>query len=560
MKKSWYKYAIAYACALVLIGIVYYVMLPPLNLQSTAFWTFLTVVLVALLVPACLRFQGTAKQTQNNKNTFGVNIQAVTSVLQFFKPRPFLAVAIIPIVVVFAGNLISSTFFFARSYANVIEVKEAVFEDDMPETDMVTNIALMDSETAATIGKRTLGNLSDVVSQYEVSPNYTQINYRRTPQKVATLEYADFFKWFSNRQKGIPGYVMVDPVSNTAEYCSLSKPIVYTESGFFGDDLMRKLRFSYPTKIFGDVKYEIDDEGNPVYIVPCMKPKVALFGALDVAEVIIFDPVTGTSELRSLADTPTWIDNVYDGYLATEKYNWKGMYSGGFFNSVVGNRDCKVTTDDFGYIILEDDVWYFTGVTSVNSDESNIGFIISNARTGEYKFYPVIGAEEHSAMSAAEGEVQEKGYVASFPALINVEGEATYIMVLKDSGGLVKLYALVNVEKYSLVATGTDQQKAMEAYKKLLAEEGILDSDEQSPPADDTFTATLTVDDVFLITLSSDTYAYLSVKNGEEELLLKIKVADNEKILFIRKDDSVSFTYTKTDEENIYEIISFEKQ
>ena len=95
-------------------------------------------------------------------------------------------------------------------------------------------------------------------------------------------------------------------------------------------------------------------------------------------------------------------------------------------------------------------MWYFTGVTSVNEDESNIGFILTNARTGEYKFYPVIGAEEYSAMHAAEGEVQEKGYQASFPSLINVGGQATYIMVLKDSGGLVKLYALVNVEKYSM--------------------------------------------------------------------------------------------------------------
>ena len=244
---------------------------------------------------------------------------------------------------------------------------------------------------------------------------------------------------------------------------------------------MRKLRFSYPTKIFdGFMSFEIDEDGNPYFIISCLEPKIFPFGAMDVSEVIIFDPCTGESEIYAVEDAPEWVDAVFSGDLAEQKYNWHGTLSGGFWNSIIGNKDCKQTTDDYGYIVIGDDVWYFTGVTSVTSDESNIGFIISNARTGEYKYYPVVGAEEYSAMRAAEGEVQEKGYVASFPSLINVKGQATYIMVLKDAGGLVKLYALVNVEQYGIVATGSTQAEAMKAYKALLVQNGII-KDENEP-------------------------------------------------------------------------------
>ena len=338
---------------------------------------------------------------------------------------------------------------------------------------------------------------------------------------------------------------MVDPVYNTSEYKKLKTPIHYTESGYFGDDLMRKLRLSYPTKIFGTHSFEIDENGDPYYIVSCLSPRIGLFGAYDVNEVIIFNPCDGSSEIYDVNNTPSWIDIVYDGYLATEKYNWQGMLSGGYWNSVIGNVGCKKTTDDFGYIVRGDDVWYFTGVTSVASDESNIGFILSNARTGEYKFYPVVGAEEYSAMRAAEGEVQEKGYIASFPSLINVAGEATYIMVLKDSGGLVKLYALVNVEQYSIVATGETQAAVMTSYKKLLRENGVSEGEAVSEKEFD-----IIVSEVRMAQLDGEpiiyilTGAYVFKGNLEvDESLVKIKVGD-----------TICINGTETDIKDIFNI------
>ena len=550
MKNKILKYSIFYLAITLINFLIYYVTLPAINVYSPGFWVYLAFLIFTYLAPLFLiikkREVVVVRQKRKGSSVVPFDYNIKVNKLAF--------VALVPIAVLIIGGICSSSVFNARKYASVITVEESVFEEDMPETLNVTNIALMDTPSAQIVGNRTLGSLSDVVSQYEVSVNYNQINYQNLPKKVANLEYADFFKWMGNKDRGIPGYVMVDPVKFSAEYVQLKTPMKYVESAFFGEDLMRKLRFSYPTKIFGEPRYEVDDSGNPVYIVACYKPRVGLFGASDVNEVIIFNPCTGESELLSLDKVPEWVDIVFDGYLASDKYNWYGTLSGGFLNSVIGNQGCKKTTDDFGYIALDNDVWYFTGVTSVTGDESNIGFILTNARTGSYKYYPVIGAEEHSAMGAAEGEVQEKGYTASFPSLVNIYGEATYIMVLKDANGLVKLYALVNVEQYGIVATGDNQQQAMSEYKKLLAENGILSgsavTDELKEVA--VLSVTQTVID------GNTVFFYEASENGNT-VYYKLSIADDESALFINAGDTIYLSCEETQTEGIYQILYWTK-
>ena len=521
---------------------VFYVKLPALNWQSEGFWTYLFACAI-FFIASYLFFKFIPMMNSKNgvKNGFS-SINKGTIVL--------VAVLVLtPMIVLIVGTLFSSTLFNAKAYSELIEVPKSDFAEDMPESDVVKNIALMDTATAIKMGDRTLGALSDVVSQYEISENYKQINYQKAPQKVSTLEYADFFKWFANKENGIPGYVMVDPVNVTeAKYIKLSKPIKYTESGYFGDDLMRKLRFSYPTKIFGNCSFEIDEEGNPFYIVSCMKPRVGMFGAYDVNEVIIFNPIDGSSEICDLDKVPTWVDNVFTGVQASQKYDWYGTLKNGYWNSVVGNKDCTVTTDDYGYIVIEDDVWFFTGVTSVTSDESNIGFIISNARTGEYKFYPVIGAEEYSAMDSAQGQVQEKGYIASFPSLINVSGEATYIMVLKDNSGLVKLYALVNVKNYAIVATGATQTEAKEEYIKLLKQNNIIDKTPESENETDENTkeVDIEVSKIQVFTVNGESVFYFTAADGQ---IYKQSIANDERVIIVKEGDKLKLKYEISEED-----------
>lgn len=524
----------------VLTALTYYLMLPPINVFSTGFWTFLLLVIFFYGLPlgVITGFSGISKGVGKLKTN-----------------KIFLLIAAVPVVVLILGGIISSTFFNALKYAAVINVEQADFAEDMPEADVVTNISLMDTASASILGNRELGALSDVVSQYVLSLDYNQINYQGTPKKVANLEYADFFRWLNNSANGVPGYVMVDPVGNDAAYIKFDKAMIYVDSAYFEEDLMRKLRFSYPTKIFSSVNFEVDEAGNPYYIVSCMKPHVGLFGAMDVSEVIIFNPCDGTSEIYPVAESPSWIDNVYDGELACQKYNWYGTLSGGFWNSVIGNRDCKMTTDGYGYIVRGDDVWYYTGVTSVTADESNIGFIITNARTGEYKYYPVIGAEEYSAMGAAQGEVQEKGYVASFPSLINVEGEATYIMVLKDENGLVKLYALVNVENYSIVATGDSQASAKKAYLEELFNRGVIKEDDL--PAPETKTAEITVTAVRLATVGGETVVYITAEDGT---VYRGALASDESLILVTEGMALTVEYAETEHAKIRAIVKWSEK
>lgn len=548
--KKGLRIALGILVALVLSFLLYYFILPPINLHSRLFWIYLFLVfLIFGFSLGLFRLSLFPSFAKNGKTMFGRKTGG------FFPEGKIGKILVclipLPLVVLLLGTLFSSVIFNARSYAGIITVDERDFETDMPEISEVTNIALMDTDSARILGNRKLGALASVVSQYVASEHYTQINYQGRPMKITNLEYDGFFKWLNNRDRGIPGYIMVDAIGNTAEYYELKEGMTYTESAYFSEDLERALRFSYPTKIFGNISFEADETGKVYYVVSCATARVGLFGAMDIDEVILFDPVDGSSTLYALKDVPTWVDIVFDGELACEKYDWQGLYSGGFFNSIIGNKGCKQTTADFGYVMLDDDVWYFTGVTSVTNDASNIGFILSCARTGEYKFYPVIGAEEYSAMGAAQGEVQEKGYVASFPSLVNIAGEPTYIMVLKDANGLVKLYALVNVKQYSIVATGETQAEAIGAYTRLLAQSGV---DTSGSGYETEVTVALT--DIRYLNMAGVTYVYLTAEDGA---VYRLDFNEkNEAIVLLKAGDRVKLSYREDEESKIRLVSAWE--
>lgn len=535
-------------CGIPTAALSYYFLLPAFNVHSYGFWLYLALVITAFSIPWLnlsikdivasinnAKYSPQTRKKYNMKHTSNrASLLALTAIL-------------VPIAVIVLGAICSSTVFRAKGYARVINVTESVFNEDMPETTEITHIALMDTASAQVLGDKTLGALSEVISQYEVSDYYTQINFAGSPKKVSNLEYDNFFKWIMNNTTGVPGMVMVDPVKSDAEYIELKSPMIYVNSAYFGQDLERKLRFEYPTKIFDSISFEIDEDKNPYYIVSCLKPRVGLFGAKDINEVIIFNPCDGSSTIYALEDVPSWVDIVFTGDLACEKFDWQGLLSGGFINSIIGNVGCKQTTDDYGYVALGDDVWYFTGVTSVTADKSNVGFMLSNARTGEYKFYPVIGAEEHSAMAAAEGQVQEKGYVASFPSLVNVSGQATYIMVLKDDTGIVKLYSLVNVENYSIVATGSTQAAVMSAYKKLLQQNNIGIGNENE-------STTITVENVRIAMVSDVATVYITATDGK---VYKGYLEADEALILIRVGDVLDISYFEGDTNGVFVISSW---
>lgn len=512
---------------LVLVAAYYYLYFPAINIHQHNFW----VILIVITALFSMVFMIAGKVVDfRNRMTARETLKSLTPMSKFF-----LILAVLCVGILMGGELLGATIFRSRSYAALMPIEECAFETDIEESHQVTDIALMDTESARIFGNRKIGSLSDVVSQYEVEMDYTQIAIQEKPMKVSALKYASFFKWWNNRTKGVPGYVKVDPTDSDAEYVKLKEGMRYVPSGYLNYNLQRHVQLKYPTKLIDGYHFEVDDEGNPYFICPTKTAKIGLFGGMDVNGAIICDPISGDCKYYAVEDCPAWVDCVYDGHLLTRKYNWNGMLSDGFLNSIFGQKGCKQTTDDFGYKIIGDDVWVYTGVTSVNGDQSNIGFVMMNQRTSEAKYYRVSGAEEHSAMAAAEGEVQEKGYRAAFPSLINVGGMPTYIMVLKDSGGLVKLYAMVNVEQYNIVATATTQAQVFENYRKLMASEGEVESLEK-----ETQQKTITVSDIQFINAEDGTIVYLK---DEAHHVYKQAFKDNEALIKISVGDQIQISY-----------------
>ena len=557
MKKSTRTaWILAYLIAAILfVGIAYYVTLPPISIYSGAFWTFFffvdAAIFVSFLVIGTLsgKLFGTFTRLPSGQIDFRTD---VLKRLGFVKVQVVLTLLVV--VFLFFGSLISSEMFRAKTYSSLITVEESEFSADIAETEYVSDIALMDSASARIIGARTLGTLSDLVSQYNVAYSYTQIAMMEAdgstaPYKVAPLEYASFFKWLTNSRSGIPGYVKVDPVRFDAEFVRLEGDYIkYSDSAYFGKDLMRALRFAYPTAVFGSVYFEVDDEGHPYWVASVMKPNAGLFGAFDVESVVTLDACTGETAQYLPAESPEWVDIVYSGNLICQKYDWYGMLRGGYINSAFSQADCVVTTNDFGYKIIGNDVYIFTGVTSTSNDEANIGFILANSRTGSYKYYPVPGAEEYSAMSAAEGSVQQYRYTASFPSLINVGGEATYIMVLKDASGIVKMYSMVNVRNYNIVATSETQEEVFQKYKTALSQSG------SSVSPDSLTEESIVVDEILYITQGGETTVY--VKSDSRVF----RMTFNENILFVNEGDSITVWYSgERGADSVIPVVKFER-
>lgn len=525
-------YLIALVLDIVVGGLWYYTAFPALNIHNYEFWLILLVLItVDTFLIALLQYDFMERETIKPKKV----LRSIGKGVKFVAIVDLLIMAVVLI-----GTLAGWKLFRAKDYASLLKIEERNFAEDIKESESVSNIALMDTDSARKFGNREIGSLADVVSQYEVEEDYNQINISGTPMKVSSLKYASFFKWLKNRDKGVPGYVQVNAVNSDASYMKVKSGMKYVPSAYFNDNLMRHIQFQYPTKMIDGYYFEVNDDGDPYFICPCVDAKVGLFNGLDVVGIIICDPVTGESQYYAVKDIPNWVDRVFDGDLCTQKYDWHGTLSKGYWNSVISQTGCKKTTDDYGYIALDDDVWIYTGVTSLNSDQSNVGVIMVNQRTSEARYYKVAGAEEYSAMKSAEGAVQEKKYEASFPSLINVKGQPTYIMVLKDSGGLVKMYAMVNVEQYNIVATGKTQTEVFSNYKKLLLEEGIKGNEDSEDN-----TVEITIADIAYIANDGETTVYLKDTNGN---VFKRPFADDESMIFLNVGDTVKLSANYSEE------------
>ena len=472
---AWGKKALIIAAiVIVLVGLAaYWWFHPPINIHSTDTWMF---VAVFILLPLFLVFwsrshsykEGTAK------------VEANPGKAKAFKFASYVPVAVAVLGVL--GAVMSLSIFpgNAEKYATVLQTTEDNFAQDIKEVNY-SEIPVIDRDSAVLLGNREMGSIPEYVSQFEISPLYSQINYQSSPVRVSPLGYADLFKWFTNREAGIPAYALVNMTTQDAEIVRLEdNPIHYSESEPLVRNIDRHVQLSYPFYMFDQKSFEIDDEGHPWWICPVQSRTIGLFGGTTIQRVVMVDATTGETQDLAIEDVPQWVDHAYPTDLLLEQYNWSGKYKDGWLNSVFGQKNVVQTTPGtdgnlgYNYIAKDDDVWVYTGVTSATADNSIVGFVLINQRTAESHFYPVAGATEESAIQSAEGQVQNLRYQATFPLLINVSGQPTYFMALKDNAGLVKQFAMLDIQRYQNVAVGNTVAECQKAYQALLATNGVL--------------------------------------------------------------------------------------
>ena len=504
----------------------FYFELPALNFHAEEFYVFVFLLCAVYCVCAVLTsgFQG-----EGVKGYFGFVKKQCTI--------PFLVlVALIAAIII--GGLTSWVVIRAGSYSKLLSIKDGDFASEVEEISY-NQIPMLDEDSAARLGSRKLGELADMVSQFEILPSYTQINYQGRPVRVTSLAYGDLVKWFTNRSAGLPAYLIIDMVTQEAEVVRLDEGMKYTTAEHFGRYLPRHLRFHYPTYMFADPVFEINEEGEPYWVCPRMVKTIGLFGGTDIQGAVLVNAVTGESQYYE--EVPNWVDHVYDANLIMEQYDYYGMYHNGFINSIFGQRDVTHTTEGYNYIAIGDDVYMYTGVTSVTSDQSNIGFILSNQRTKETHFYSVAGATEASAQASAMSQVQQMRYVATFPLLLNIADQPTYFMSLKGEDGLVKMYAMVNVQQYNIVETGSTVAECEANYRRALADSGLIsDGDAEAVPSDQEEISGA-IAEIRTAVLDGNSY-YLRLEG--QDTFYAVNAAENPLAVILNAGDQVTIAYT----------------
>lgn len=523
------KKALKGIIAIVILGIIafayYYVSLPAINIHSPGFWWFILAALILATIVAVLVTNIGNKNQFSGKRTF---IQVLPTILGVISGAM--------VVIYIIGSILSSPIVNAGRYQRMLAIKDRDFTEDIKEISY-KEIPILDKDSAVLLGSRKMGSIAEYVSQFEVSSNYTQINYQGGPVRVTPLQYGSTIKWLTNRSKGIPAYIKIDMTTQNVELVKLTKGIRYSESDHFGRNIYRYLRFNYPTYVFDKISFEIDDNGTPFWICPVKDYTIGLFGGQTIGRAVMVNAVTGELFDYAIEDVPNWVDRVFSAELLVSLYDYYGTLRHGYWNSVLGQKDSLQTTDGYNYIAMEDDVWVYTGVTSVGADESNVGFVLMNQRTAETRYYSISGAEEYSAMASAEGQVQHLGYRATFPLLLNTGGEPTYFIALKDAAGLVKKYAMVNIAQYQIVAIGDTVNDCEKTYLELMKSSGISVADTSKLPK-----ASGTITKISDCVIDGNTHYLILLNNNDQ--IFDVEVSEYINIIKYDIGDTITFSYT----------------
>ena len=444
--------------------------------------------------------------------------------------------------VMFLAIILGSPLFNAnKMYKQIGEVKEEAFAENIVPLDN-TGIPTVDLELAYKQGEKTLGTVSGLGSQVTLGQfTLQQVNGKLI--YVAPLEHSGFFKWITN--KTTPGYITVsatDPneVKLVEEINGEKIKLKYLESSFFVEDLVRHVKLSGNiSKGLTDYSFELDDTGRPYYVVTKYKNTIWL-GTPEATGTVICDVQTGEIKEYSIEETPLWVDRIMPQEFIENQINNFGEYVHGIFN--FSNKDKLTKTDGMIIVYNNNNCYYYTGMTSVGADEAVVGFLMTNTRTKETTKFTMGGATEGAAMMSAEGLVQDMGYKATIPVPINLNGIPTYFMTLKDAEGLIKSYALVNIENYSIAVTGNTIAECKRNYMSKLSSignNGSLTDKNSKGELEGTITRISS-------NMENGNTSYYMIINNDSTKLYIAPYSVSEELPITRVDDKVKLEYIDT--------------
>lgn len=505
---------IAFFITLIVFAVSFYLLMPAINIRTSesAFYLVGILALFTILdVLLTLRFSLLPKIT----GVAAVLISVFVIVMSFF----------------------SAPFFRASDYQEQLHMTEISDFNAEFETVSMDQIPVIDLAAARQLGNKKMGTVSALGSQFDVSDEYTLISVKDQLYRVSPLEYQDVYKWFQNRNDGVPGFIKVNVTDpNDVELVQLEEGMKYSPSAYLNQNLQRHVRLHYPFDLLEDYSFELDDEEHPYWVISTYQPAIGFYGGNDANGVIIVDPISGDMQKYGIDEVPEWVDRVQPAEIAMNQLqNW-GHYVNGFFNTLFGQKDMLSLTETFNYVTLNGQTHVFTGMTSTGGDHSINGFALINLKTKDAKFFQVNGADEVSAKQSAEGEVQNLGYIATDPIILNIAQKPTYFVSLKDQAGLVKKYGFVSLENYSIVGIGDSVAQAQTAYIQKLKEGGVSVDNK-----DDLKEITGKITQLSTAIMDGSSNYYMTVE-GSEKLII-VPIALSEELPLTKVGDQVSIKY-----------------
>ncbi len=516
LKKN--KKIIIYSSVTVLYAIIYYLAMPVIN------FNFYGLPLYVMFIGLTIMSIEAGKSKKFNKAGTLITIISL------------LFLTIIPL-------LITTPIWNSKKYQQLLgEVKESVFTEDISPVD-IDKIRLVDQSMASRLGDKTIGQDPALGSSSYVG-NFNIQTYKGELYWVAPLLHRSFFKWLSSKE-GSKGYIMVSATNpQDVKLVQNKGRIKYQMDAYFSTDLKRHIYFNgFMTKGYTDYTFEIDDDGNPFWVLSQYN-KVIGYSGREIVKTIIVNAVNGNIKSYSITETPKWVDRIQPEFIVKEQINNWGKYKKGFWNSVFSEDGVLTLTPGMSLVYGKDgNSYWYSGLTSAGADDSTVGFIMVNTRTKETKYYRQAGATETASMGSAEGKVQEKGYKATFPIMYNVLGQATYILSLKDKAGLIKMISMVSVEDYTILGIGETTEEALRNYKTALKRK-ISDSS-----ITDNFNlneATGIIKRINSDIVKGDSFYYFTLDTLPNEVFVMTSSISKE-IIITKIEDRVSIKYEESD-------------